>query len=881
MGKTILRVLDGTVLSSELSSKLEELLPGYTVETFQKRPNYKQSIKRRIDSLHDAFLFILDAYPPDPKYTPISKETLATYAGEAMAACDLTKGDLTYLHEKLERFTGALVSLLKVNWQWDAEPVKSAIACLNEAEEYLLMSKGRPNIATLTDMDFGNGPEYIVQFDETLPPYYDQWLKELKAIKAQKFPATPRWFLKLKDGEQAYLSHLMESVTPDLLIEDLDALIDHLPKIKSIAFDWEADLVGISKQSQPLPDWFNKLSQAKKEMVTILAASSSSLERSLTKFKTYLTEKSTRSSFTTELNTVVQLPQWYLLLPKHQQAFLKQALSGVDKVEDAVSFLSSRHRTLPAPANFGAHSIIRINNQGESQILSAKRYRSSHIVSRDLIQAKIPEKVQHRHSDSNLEQVMRYATEEQQRLLQTLISPLAISDSILSSVASLVELPPDSELYKQARSTVMRSSHAAKTSQHNHPFNLAKWIYYTTAKDEDSLALIKQTEKTIDGLQQKVDELRQKITSLELESSALNLLEKPTGKRMALLQEQNINLQDQLRFNERKEKLVSLVKNYKTVIDSPVGSATFFDDKGRELFLSSLEQLIIMKQEGYSYGSCVSGKDRKAIELMHTDAMIMYETCYKKWPQFTDPDSSPERNRFVAIVADLYISGHQQELAGQNAPGSEGIKTPERYLPKDICDEINRRLGSEERLKRDDRLATDNEVKNIFTNLFKMLIDELELKAQLVSRQLGEEVCTNLYDALHALINEKHLFQVPKATEWARSLNLLLSGETSLLPAGIEAIRKLMHDEDAGNTNVQRLAKIIQIVFDRPLEGTRKPATTEVYDGIRGLCPPFSGPASLEEYTYQLIKKWKSRFEKSKAENSGLLMIDSETTNSM
>ena len=51
MGKTILRVLDGTVLSSALSSKLQELLPGYTLETFKEKPDYATSIKHRVESL--------------------------------------------------------------------------------------------------------------------------------------------------------------------------------------------------------------------------------------------------------------------------------------------------------------------------------------------------------------------------------------------------------------------------------------------------------------------------------------------------------------------------------------------------------------------------------------------------------------------------------------------------------------------------------------------------------------------------------------------------------------------------------------------------------------------------------------------------------------
>ena len=135
MGKTILRVLDGTVLSSALSSKLQELLPGYTLETFKEKPDYATSIKHRVESLHAAFSFILDAYPLDPKFTYFTKQTLMTFADGAKHQCDLTKTTADELHKELEKFTGALVSAIQIAWPWSdssSQRTKKAIACLNE-----------------------------------------------------------------------------------------------------------------------------------------------------------------------------------------------------------------------------------------------------------------------------------------------------------------------------------------------------------------------------------------------------------------------------------------------------------------------------------------------------------------------------------------------------------------------------------------------------------------------------------------------------------------------------------------------------------------------------------------------------------------------------
>lgn len=873
MGKTILRVLDGTVLSAALTSTLKELLPDFEIEFFKPKPDYKDNIRRRIQSLHAAFLFILEAYPLDTQFTNISKQTLVAFANEAMAGCNLDKTNLDDLHKELERFTGSLVSVLNLNWKWPRDAKESAIACLNEAEQYLLMSKGRPNTATLTVLDFGSGSEYLLQIDETLHAYYDKLLVELKQLKESNFPAAPSWFLGIKAEEQAYLCNQESLVTPEHLIEDLKSFTELISKVKKTALNWELDLEQIQKQKLPYPGWFNRLHKAKQEYVRISAAASTNLELALAEFTVFLIEKSTNAHFEKELKISVQLPQWYLLLPNYQQAFLKHIINQAKKIEDVVTFLPSRHRTLPAPANFAAHQIVRINNEGVTQVLSDKRYRSSHIVSRDLLRLKTPEAIHLRHSDSNLEQVLRYAKKDQEIILQTLISPLKGLE-ILDSVALLIpDLPPDSKLYQQARAAVTRSPHALRIVQPNHPLNVAKRFYPTYAGDKDSLYLIKKTEDLISL----INLSKKRISDIKLELSSL--VEKAHTNlevHINALKEEISDLEAKLpSFHEQSDTLSFLVEEYSELLNSSPGSATVFDYNGRELFLSSLEQLIMLTQEGYSYGSCVSGKDRKALELIHTDAMLIYKVQYKAWPKFTD--SGLVRERFIALVSHLYVSRHQHELAGQNAPGSEGIKTPDRYLPQDICDEINRRFGSAEALKNDNRLATDNEVKNIFMSLEGILIPTAALRALLVARQLGEDRCTQLYDALHALVNEKHLFHVPKSTEWVRSLNILRS-ESSALPTGIEAIRKLMHDEGSGNTNMQRLVKIIQIVLERPLDaGTRKPATIEVYDGILGFFQHKISP-SLAEYAIQVTKKWRARFEMAKAENSGLMISDEEST---
>ncbi|KGP64059.1 oxidoreductase [Legionella norrlandica] len=818
MGKgKVLRVLENTVLSSGVINTLERLLPGCKLEYFEAKPNYQKSIARRIESLHDAFLFILKAYPLDPEHTSLTVETLSAYAEECKAACNLKKSTLDDLHVELEKYTAKLVEVISIAWKWPkGRAVKEAIASLNEAEQYVLMSKGRHDIATLMPIELESGTAYVLQQDQSLSPVYGQWLEELKQLKISNYPKTPIWFRNLPEYQQAYYCNLrLTPIDTKRLGQDLNQFLMKWGEITKQALNLNADLNHIHKDLTPYPSWFNDLSLAQQTMIRALPGCSAyEIESNLKKFKLFMSEQAKNEQYTSTLPLVTKIAQWYWVLPERQQYFLQYVLENAETIEEAVSFLSSRHRTLPAPANYGAHSLYLIDGEGNEKLFYGKRYRSSHIASRDVL--KFPKAVQQRHVDSNLIKVMENAKLGQQKLLQTLISPIHAVDYIPTVVTDyLPELPPDLELYKIAREAVARSEHRQDIFQHNHPFNVAKRFYYTAANDSDSEYLLNVAESYVSS-----------IPELQL-----------------------------------------LIDEYKAVLNSPLGSATFWDYDGRELFLSSLEELIILTLSGYSYGSCVSGKDRKAVELLHTDAMILYKEKYGVWPKFGTPKEEKERINFINIVVDLYVSRHQHELAGQNAPGSEGIKTPDWYWPQDVAAAINERLGTEKALSYDDRLATDNEIKNIHKDLAYYFLPENVLHCILIAKQLGEKLCTKLYDILSALVNEESRFQKPTKSSWKP--RWFPDKEDG--PTGIRNIREVMQDENSGNDNVLRMGKIFFSVLKRPeSDSTRTSATNSVYDRIRSLLQPLKNSETLEKLANEAISEWRTLFENSKIENESL-----------
>jgi hypothetical protein len=808
-----LRLLKGTTLTPELKQALERLIPEYQVENYAPQADYQLSYQRRVESLYQAFLFILKSYPPRDSYPAnvnppaITTETLEVYAANCRSHCDLASKSEKALQDNLVKFTASLVNALALIWYHpkSSTPVDEAIACLNDAEQYLLMSKGRPSTATLIPMRLDNETKFVLQYDEALPSYTPELLADLQQIKKSKYTLTPLWFYKLPTYQQLYL----HACNPTQVKSELIDFITLFTAIQASSPDWKTDLKNIEAgNAENLPEWFKKLSPALKDMTRELANEPDAFGDKLKKFRKDIDAISQIPNFSPFMEKIRDISLWYWLLPTRQQYFLAYVLENSTNLADAVSFVVSRHRTIPAPANYGAHSLYIIDSNGKTEQRYARRYRSSHVASRDCLDW--PQQVQKSICQSNFNKVTEFVKPGQLVLMQTLISPIHLFDIMPDMITRSFDLP-DLDLNKLARELKLQSHVGSTTFQHNHPYNLAKYLYYTTSNDRDSSKLIQ------------------------------GIKESPAGS---------------------KPSVQTLLKEYEAVLKSHPGTATVFDYDGRELFLSSLEDLLILEADGYSYGSCVSGKDRKTIQLIHTDAMILFKDKYGVWPQFGWPKDKLERMRFVDIVVDLYISRHHHELAGQNAPGSEGIKHASTYFPKDIVESINRRLNNTEALIHDDRLATNNEVKKITYDFSTKMLEEHRLISKLMAIQLGEDKCRGLYDALVLLISVKNQFTIPSSSY---QLSFMSSKEDT--PRGIQAIHDVLYNEASGKTNVERMENIFFSVLKRPEKGdNRRDATNSVYNRIRALFKPLPQDTTLNTLVENAVNEWTDLFNKSKAE---------------
>lgn len=436
------------------------------------------------------------------------------------------------------------------------------------------------------------------------------------------------------------------------------------------------------------------------------------------------------------------LPLWFLTLSAIEQYFLKKILAQSKTIPEAIFSLPSRARGIPGLANFARHSFLILKSNGEL-IIRRDCLRMAHIASRE---AAVP--VEQLHADRNFSLLQQHA-DKRPLFYQTLISSVRNENqSFLTQIVTtplLLYKSPDSRLDNQRLrllNTELQNGRLYFST--NHPLNYLRFVFPTPASSLECNALLNMAKAhlalknlpllsescsyaqiqdfvrafsdDLEGKQSTDPEfslLREQL-STQFKQSEFQELKRWPNWQQVLIEHLELSRQPAAKkeaydaYQQRLADLDDLIKLYEELLNSSFGTGTFRDVNGRELCLSSLEQLIIMIINAFSCGSCVSGKDRKALELIHTDAMLLFRVKYGKWPSFFHCDEDRERFSYLFVL--LYISRHHHKHADQMAPGAEGIKTPDGYLPANIYTKINSVLSDATSLKKDDYLATNNEV---------------------------------------------------------------------------------------------------------------------------------------------------------------------------
>lgn len=374
-------------------------------------------------------------------------------------------------------------------------------------------------------------------------------------------------------------------------------------------------------------------------------------------------------------------PQWYLALDPHEKDLIKNMLQS--NVE--INCISSKLRIIPIPANYGTHTLITYMNSNLT--VHPDEIRLSHIGSRDVKDIELRKE----YAIRNLRHVIFSSVENKIKelkklgnvnsndqdeivipiLFQTLITPWWSPDKELDwdkqYATAIIQ-----NLLDQQKYSINGVKIKFQIISTNHPLNYAKHLPVDSST-------VKQVKKFINI-----------CSTYRRDNSLLD----------AVLSE------------------LEAIVEYKNM------------DGSLQLHIVGLEQLAISLCGGISIGSCVSGKDRKGVELMYTDAMKIYHEKYKQVLTYQDiqENNNPKQKAFAEIFAEIYCSRHLQTSAGQNSPGSNGIKTPDMYLPEFLKNAIKAWYENatktniiyahkaESCFKESEILASNNEIKVIINS---------------------------------------------------------------------------------------------------------------------------------------------------------------------
>lgn len=839
MVQPILRIKKGMNLSEKMAKSLSTLLPNYKTEYFDDKSDDKQSINERIDSLYKAFLFVLDSYPADLGQNLVSKKTWQDFALKRKKLCKLENKSFVNMYKELEKFTAVMVESLTLylpsGGKEKKELINEAIETLNEAEEFHLLSIERPDVATIIPNP-EDPDKFILQIDKATSSNYAKFTAELDLIRQQNFPKTPVWLQERPMYQQTFFCNLGEEIKSlEKLKNDYQQFLKTWFAEKSKSPNWDSILKQIYNETGPAPDWYNKLKPCYKSLVKELSATPATCDANLDKLKVFLHQPNLNIDVNF-FSQVSKIHEWYWVLPLRQQYFLEHVIKG--KFDELGSlnislYAPSRMRRLAWLSNLRKHLTYVITNEGRLELLGgADRNGSAHAVSRETLDKS--QLVQKYIATANFEQITSALTPIQNTeamsdtsqwlLMQTLISDLRILDYVPTVVDDWVkEKLPDNALAHILRIVIYGSKYKDNVFQHNHALNgIANYCEPTLPDNPDSMALIKA------------------IAS----------------------------------YCKNNNELQILVTEYNRVLEITAGY-TQLSDNGRELFLSSLEQLMFFQLGGSVHGTCMSGKDREALLLIHIDAMLHYKNIYGAWPSFGAPQESIERKNFVKLIAQLYLTRHQHVMSSLNAPGAAGIKTVHWYFPDDMVQAI-KNLTDPEVLTRHDVLATTNEVKKI-GKVTDNFYPANKLRCHLVAMEIGEKTCTELYTNLYAILNERDKFaSVSKPGHTNKWLNFFNKYLNKPQTTGFDKVFKRLDGSNADQKNVDVLSDLCALILthcgnDSPkkdnVDAESTDFATDLYLSVENLINPAQSGANLAARVDSANTKWLDLFDTSKKMN--------------
>lgn len=905
MGKTRLRVGKGVTLTPDFLVRLANMfdcsVEDVAVEYYGDQDDFQLSYSRRKTSILAAFRFLMESVPPS--CDKASLEKYLTWCDEHSPLPDPTNNNIDDYQNKLAQYTASLVNALIDYWPFtgtDKDIKRNAVAFLNKAEQYDIMRKGRPDLATLSVSGKDNG-KIILRWEKQLPACSDETLSELRTIKASQMGLTPDWFRNLPVFQQIYL-HGSESYlkTKELLDQDIFRLQSAWLQAKSTVEETLFDDLKAIAQNTNLPQWYRDLSPAHRSTMRELSFQPVSKLSDIDSRLQSLVNEIRRLSpgQLNDIGQLRQLPYWFTVFPDYEQRFLKNVLSKTRAVADAVFFIPSRLRMIPGLANFCQSNAALLSREGELIDDFGSQLRSSHVASRDV--RNLSRQVIELHTNRNVMRLIQFAQRAGKTALeiQTLVSPAQTLDGFIPDyLLDQERIRAVNELKKQAGFEIHTT---------NHSLNDYRYWDYTQSNNEDCLALLNRAKEKLSagvilaGMQDlSIPETGKELVCQLLTKclpfieecpdhqvfsqllllaksllpiglspdhclervevawkDALTMKRSPeclSGRSSPVNDEEKAHLALVEYFAGHDEKLqaiaahgwqkvlarlwylsghhgtstpnvlkevdktvilAEIVRDYARLLYSPYFTATIRDYHGREMVLSALEGLLAKYMgDTQMYGSCISGKDRKELQLTFALSMQVYHDFYGQWPSYFD--AGRDRANFVDIVSDLYITRHGAEHSGQNATGADGIKHPNKYLPADISAAIRDKIGQKS-LKNHDRLASNNELKDIDMSA---LIQKNAALCTVAALKLSEDSRSKLLGQMK-IIND----ELP---HWKEKTSYTIPFFASPIPAGVVRTQEILNN--VCSTTIEALAETYLTLMSRPKSSWLRAKITQEY----------------------------------------------------
>lgn len=477
---------------------------------------------------------------------------------------------------------------------------------------------------------------------------------------------------------------------------------------------------------------------------------------------------------------VDQMPAWFRLLPPYERQFLKTILQDSENasIEDLITFIPSGLSSIPALADFSEHHLLVLSEEGNLVKNFTKRITSGTPVTSDMeIQIGSLGDI---HCLRNLRQVYH-----QVEGLAWSIQTVSHHMKFLSGYMPFSGLLFGTFLYLQLCKSLMdlkEEMPAMEVYFTNHPLTPQTDFLdsHLPLYEDGSAGDFEECSVFLEGVERR-------LTKNKTENSSLQKLKQ-----------------------QYQDLLYPLMK--------PLSYSIYYS---RAMWLLSLENALFMQNDGISYGIYEHGKDKKALQIIHTNTILLYETFYGVWPSIQDLGS--DRQDFNNLLAHLFQTKHFQALAEQSVPGRFGIRNVSRYWLPDTLEAIAN-LAGDKIFEVENRLALNYKME-VSIGEKKPSWDQQYMPCLVRSIQLSEENRLTLLAHLNDLVKDESLWILKKR------YNPGIWQET--LPVGVEDMRIILN---SGLSAAERLANMYHLIITHPELFSRRTATTHiVYESLISL----------------------------------------------